>query len=63
MPTNPYPPGTPENPFNCGQPGQQPCPQKPAGADWTSPLYSHEDMLRHGQAAYDKGRAEALAEK
>jgi hypothetical protein len=60
MPSNPNPPGTPGNPFPCGGQGQQPCPPQPTtAADWKTPFYTHEDLLRHGKAAYEKGKADA----
>ena len=58
-------PEGPPPPFQCGGIGQPACPPQPARIptdtgkepkeEW---VYDYADMLTHGQACYDKGRAD-----
>ncbi len=53
------------HPFPCGGVNQPACPPEPAVGfmtlDPAKPLYSREDMARHGAACYAKGAADHAA--
>ena len=46
--------------FPCGQPGYPDCPPEPAAVINGVALYTAEQIATHGQAAYEKGKAEAM---
>ena len=48
--------------FPCGHPGEPPCPPVPAVATTNEiQLFTLQQMQEHGQSAYAKGQADALA--
>lgn len=45
---------------DCGKENQPPCPPEPATSVNGQPVYTLEDMQKHGQACYNKGALDTM---